>query len=484
MDVDQMRQLEPKLAQFLNRFSDCFARKDTRSHLGVYVRGQLSDLPEKSVEPIALNADVAPRTLQEFLSQHRWQEDRLRDRLEHLVAAEHQGPHTIGVIDETSDPKKGDKTPGVQKQWCGRLGKTENCLVTVHLGLARGDFHCLLDGELFLPESWDADRDRCREAGIPDTMTYRPKWKIALELYDRAKGNGLRFDWLTFDEGYGSKPELLRDLATRQQRYVAEVPCSLVGWLDPPRVVTRPYHKNRRGRGRKVPRLASGSPRARRVDELLKDPRLRDQPWRRFRVKDGAKGPMVWECKHVMLTVKGADGLPGARLHLVVARNVLEPDELKFFVSNALPETSVGTLLLVAFSRWRVERCFEDHKSEIGLDQYEGRRYLGLKRHLILSAVSYLFLARVRQEWVKKKSGADGLPTAHGDVRSGPILGVAVTPSEGEGAGESGEEDHLGAAPQRPGSQEPHQDDPAKTARTRHQAHRTGKVLLGHNLAL
>src|SRR5271165_2358800 len=148
MDAQQIRLLEPKLDDFLKHFAVCFKRCDTREHLGVYVRGQLSDLPEKSVEPIALNADVAPRSLQEFLSQHRGPEDRLRDRLEHLVVAEHQGPHTIGVIDETSDPKKGDKTPGVQKQWCGRLGTTENSIVTVHLGLACGDFHCLLDGEL------------------------------------------------------------------------------------------------------------------------------------------------------------------------------------------------------------------------------------------------------------------------------------------------------------------------------------------------
>lgn len=138
-------------------------------------------------------------------------------------------------------------------------------------------------------------------------------------------------------------------------------------------------------------------------------------------VKDGDKGPVVWECKHAFVTVKDADGMPGARLHLLIARNVLDPSEVKFFVSNAAPQTGIGTLLLVAFSRWRVERCFEDQKSEIGLDQYEGRRYLGLKRHVVLSAVSYLFLAGTRQEW-GEKPGVDGVPTAHGGGRIDPQL--------------------------------------------------------------
>jgi SRSO17 transposase len=421
MDAEQIRQLEAKLDRFLNRFADCFARKDTRAHLGVYVRGQLSDLPEKSVEPIALEAQVAPRTLQEFLSQLKWDEQRMRDRVQQVVMTEHAGAHSIGIFDETSDPKKGDKTPGVQKQWCSRLGKLENCLVTVHLGYALEDFHCLLDGELFLPESWDQDRDRCREAGIPDTVIYRPKWRIALELYDRAVAKGLHFDWLTFDEGYGGKPEFLREVAARQQRYVAEVPRSFTGWLKAPRVVSRPYHAGGRGRGRRVPRLASGSRPARRVDALLNDRVLRGQPWQPWRVKDGEKGPMVWECKHTFITVKDENGLPGERRHLVIARNVLAPEEIKFFVSNAAPATGIGKLLLVAFSRWRVERCFQDDKSEIGLDQYEGRRYLGLQRHLVLSAVSYLFLAKVRHEW-GEKPGANGVPTAHRHGGAGTVL--------------------------------------------------------------
>jgi SRSO17 transposase len=422
MDAAQIRQLGPKLNRFLKQFDDCFSRKDTRGHLPVFIKGQLSDLPEKSVEPIAVEAGVPPRTLQEFLSLLKWDQDKMRDRLQAIVRAEHAGPHAIGMFDETSDPKKGDKTPGVQKQWCGRLGKTENCIVTVHLGYAVEDFHCLLDGELFLPESWADDRARCREAGIPDTMVYRPKWQIALELYDRAVTNGIAFAWMTFDEGYGGKPDFLRGLTARGQLYVGEIPRSFTGWIKAPRVVTRAYHAGRRGRGRRVPRLACGSPRARAVGDLMNAPPLRDQPWQRWRVKDGEKGPVVWECKHVLFYPKDENGLPGAAQHLLIARNVLDPNEIKFFISNAPANTNVGTLLKVAFSRWRIERCFEDQKGEIGLDQYEGRRYLGLKRHLILSSVSYLFLARMREEQAGEKSGADGVPTAHGHGGTGALV--------------------------------------------------------------
>src|SRR3954451_18351558 len=160
------------------------------------------------------------------------------------------------------------------------------------------------------------------------------------------------------------------------------------------------------------------------------NPRLRDQPWRRFRVKDGHKGPMVWEVKHLRFYSVGEDGLPGTPLHLIIARDALNPDEVKFFVSNAPEGAPVQAMLLVAFSRWRVERCFEDQKGEIGLDQYEGRRYRGLKRHLILSCVSYLFLSRMRKEFGGEKAGADGVPGPHGGGGFDPVLVAEAEPAE------------------------------------------------------
>lgn len=418
MDAGQIRAMGPLLRDYMDRFADCFPRRDTRAHLLCYVQGQLSDLERKSVEPMALWMGVPVRTLQEFLSQHKWNHLKMRDRVQQIVRDEHGGDgsdgETIGIIDETSAVKKGDKTPGVQRQHCGAVGKQENCIVLVNLAYAHNDFHCLLDGDLFLPESWSQDRARCREAGIPDNLVYRPKSAIALEQYKQARANGLSFDWLTFDEWYASKPQFLRALDEDQQKFVGEVPKSFRAWIDPPQVTHRPFRKGKRGRGRKTPRLVSGGAKLQSVQQLVKrHPALRNQAWERWRIKETHKGPVVWEVKHTLIVPQDADGLPGPTYHLIVARNAAHPDEIKYFISNAPPETRLETLLRVAFSRWRVERCYEDQKGEVGLDHYEGRRYVGLKRHLILSCVSHLFLSRVRESLRGEKSGVDGVPDPH-----------------------------------------------------------------------
>ena len=437
MEAERIRELGPRLAAFLALFDDCFPRRDVRSHLAVYVGGQLSELPRKSVEPIALAANQPVRTLQEFLSQADWDEDRMRTRVAEIVMREHAGPESIGLIDETGWVKKGMRTPGVQRQYCGAVGKQENCIITVHLGYAAGDFHGLLDGDLYLPESWHADRERCRDAGIPDEVTYRSKSDIALELFDRARSHGVEFEWLTFDEWYGGKPGFLRSLDERGQKYVAEVPRTIRAWLGQPRVTHRAYRKNGRGRPKKSPRLVAGSPRAKPLDKLCEQhPELAAQPWQSYHIKDTEKGPLVWHVKHALVSVKDEHGLPSPLRHLLRGTHPLT-GEVKYFISNAPPETPVTKLLHVAFSRWRVERCFEDQKGRIGLDHWEGRRWTGLKRHLVLSTVSYLFLAQALAELGKKIPGADDLPIANGDERGGarrePHASLGRAPVRGHG---------------------------------------------------
>lgn len=425
MDAQAVMELRSALTAYLREFDVCFANMRSRRHLETYVAGQLSDLQRKSIEPMADTAGVPPRTLQEFLSLARWDEAAARERLQRRVARRHGHPHSVGVIDETSFVKKGTQTACVQRQHCGTVGKLENCVVSVHLGYAAGDFHTLLDGEVFLPEeTWHNNRTRCRAAGIPDDVVCRPKWQMALEQYRRAVSHGVRFAWLTFDEGYGGKPPFLRELDACGQNYVAEIPASFVGWTVPPEVLHRELPRDRRGgRPRKYPRLKVKHTPACEVRDLLKySPIVRQLPWVAYHVKDGEKGPMVWEAKRVPLWIKDERGLPAGPYRLVLARTVLEPTEVKFFLSNAPGDTPVQVLLLVAFSRWRIERMFEDGKGELGLDHFEVRRYGSLCRHLLLTCVSYLFLAEFREDQ-KKRRRADPVPGADGDAGvGGPVV--------------------------------------------------------------
>lgn len=397
MDAEAVVGLRAKLAVFLRRFSCCGCH-EVAEHVATYVEGQLSELERKNVEQIALNAGVVPRTLQEFLASYDWDHAAMRDQMAKIIAAEHSSQMNIGIIDETSFVKKGTKTPGVQRQHCGAVGKHENCNVTVHLTFASRDFHCLVDSDLFLPESWSNDRERCRAAKIPDDIIYRPKSEIALELYERALGNGLHFDWLTFDEWYTSKPAFLDALDGKKQKYIGETHRRHMVWADPPRVTHRPYTKN--GGRLKTPRLISGSSKSIPLGEFVdNNPAIVNQRWTRWHLKDTQKGPKVVEVKHAIIYPQNSKKFPSRAHHLLVVRDVMT-DEVKLFISNAPKKTTVETLLKVAFSRWRVERCFEDDKKYVGLDHFEGRGYPGLMRHHILSAVSLLFLARERESLI------------------------------------------------------------------------------------
>src|SRR6516162_3221672 len=394
MTREQIECLGPALGRFVEQFLFCCGDTRTFDHLGTYCRGLLSDLPRKSVEPIALASGVAVRTLQEFLKDHAWRQDEVRDLLQQYVSrALAQQPAddlgSIGIVDECGTPKKGTKTPGVQRQWCGATGKKDNCIVTVHLGVARGPYKTLVDADLFLPESWSEDRDRCQEAGIPDHVVYRPKWRIALEQVERATTQGIHLDWLTFDEHYGSKPEFLDDLDGRRGLYyVGEVPCSFSC------VTARCY-------ARKTVQGYSGK----RADNLVRhSPVFRGQAWRRMRLTRQTLGARIWEVKAAPVYAL-RNRRPTTRAYwLIVARNVAT-GEVKYFVSNAPARTALKKLLRVAFRRWNVEHVFRVCKSEIGFSHYEGRHYVGLLRHLILCLVTMTFVADQTEQLQGEKPG-------------------------------------------------------------------------------
>lgn len=433
MTPQQVAALGPAFTAYLRDFEDCFGQDRTREHLHTYCRGLLSDLPRKSVEPIALEAGTAVRTLQEFLKDHVWDRRGLRDRLhrrvaEDLAAVPADDLGTIGLLDETSVVKKGKKTPGVQRQWCGAVGKQENCTVSVHLGVARGGYKALLDADLFLPQSWSKDRLRCQEAGIPDDVTYQPKWRLGLEQIYRAMGNGILLDWLTFDEGYGCRPAFLAGLdALAELRWVGEVPKSF-------------RCRTARPKGRKPRRGWTGK----RADNLARySPAFRDQAWRRVTLKRQTLGEQVWEAKATQVYLIRDGEATGRTYWLIVARNTAT-GEVKYFVSNAPSDTPLDRLLRLAFTRWNVEHGFRVAKSEIGFGHYEGRNFTGMMRHLMLCLVVLGFVAGQADRLRGEKPGGDAgagvsgaEPTVRcmageppGDIQVGPhVRGHRVSPA-------------------------------------------------------
>jgi SRSO17 transposase len=190
VDKDTFARLEAALDPFLESFAGC-AVAPTRRLIGTYIRGQLSSLPRKSVKPMALHADIPPRTLQELLSLHRWDEELLIALLQRRVRRAHPGSQAFGLVFESRCVKKGDRTPGVARQTCESAGRPRNCVVMQHLAFSDGDFHCLLDSAIYLPESWTGDFRRREAAGIPGELRYRSKIQIVADQLRRAEANGL-----------------------------------------------------------------------------------------------------------------------------------------------------------------------------------------------------------------------------------------------------------------------------------------------------
>ena len=338
-------------------------------------------IPETSYDP-----------LQYFLSDADWDWYPIHDQ----IAADADsllGGHGDSAlyIDETGIPKKGKMSVGVSRQWCGQLGKTDNCQVAVFATLGCGRFSTPIDTRLYLPESWTDDKKRCLKAKVPiDEIIFKTKHEQALEMIFHARKSGIRFNWVGFDGFYGSNPEFLRVLSDSNETFMADVHKNQHVYLeDPQPIVPKAISK----RGRKPTKLKAQTASIR-VDKLVEE-----QPgdaWKRIKVRETTKGKLIVDILHKTVWLWDEKEKNARRWHLIVRREVDSPNEIKYSVSNAAPETSMKRLAFMQAQRYWVERPFQDAKNECGMGEYQARGWLSWYHHMTMVMMAMLFMIEQR----------------------------------------------------------------------------------------
>lgn len=353
------------LADMAGRLAPHFARSEPRQRVRVYVRGLLSSVERKNSWQLAeVSGDATPYGFQYLLGRADWEADAVRDELRHYLVQHLGNLHAVLVIDETGFPKKGRHSAGVARQYSGTLGKIDNCQVGVFLGYASQLGHPLLDRELYVPQEWTNDRDRCRKAGIPEARRFATKPQLAQQMLVRAFAAGVPARWVTGDRVYGADRRLRMWLEAQPQAYGLAVSGQAYVWVDEQQ--------------RQVKSILAALPEA---------------GWTRLSAGDGAKGPRWYDWRWLAL----ADPLePGWRRWLLVRRSVSTPTELTAYVVLARQETMLAEVVRVAGTRWTIESCFEAAKGEVGLDHYEVRSWTGWDRHMTLSMWALALLTVMR----------------------------------------------------------------------------------------
>jgi SRSO17 transposase len=346
-----------------------FGNAAVRRHGRAYLLGLLSQTERKNGWTLAEFAgDASPDGLQRLLNFSPWDEDACRDAVRRYVARQLGDPAAVLAVDETGFLKKGRMSAGVARQYTGTAGRVENCQVGVFLAYAAPDgSRALIDRELYLPEKWTSDRDRCRAAGIGDEVAFATKPELARKMIERAVTAEVPFAWAAGDEVYGGNPGLRSWLEEEGIAYVMAVACS--------EMIT----------------TAAGRFRADKLAALVPAP-----GWQRLSCADGSKGPRLYDW-----------ALIGTRSpqHHLLARRSLRPNEkgeleLAFFRCWSPRPVTLAELAAVAGARWAVEDCFAEAKNETGLDHYQVRRYRAWYRHVTLSMLAHAFLAvAARSAW-------------------------------------------------------------------------------------
>jgi SRSO17 transposase len=393
LSPDAVRDCTDRLNAFLQRYLPRFYRVEQRDNATLVIRGLLSGLDRKTCEPIAIEAGLPRKPIQFFVGAGKWDDEAVMAELRAHVREEMADPDGVVVIDPSSFPKKGTESCGVARQWCGRLGKLENCQVGVFLAYASGGGYAPLDRRLYLPEDWADDEARREKCHVPPDVAFREKWQIALQLLDRSLP-GLPHGWIVGDDEFGRPAAFRAQLRRRQERYVLDVPCN---------TTIRDLQR------RRPPRRKAGVGRKREVPFVRADAWAASQPasrWQRITVRDGEKGPLLVEAMCVPVRAK-QEGRIGPEERLIVIRSVGQ-SRIDYALSNAGPEVSLAELVRVQRQRHRIEELFEAGNGEAGLDHYEVRGWVGWHHHMTLSLVALWFLCLERGRVGGENPGGDG----------------------------------------------------------------------------
>ena len=391
-----------ELRGFHEAFRGCFGRSEPRENFFRYMVGQFSELERKSIEPIALaveDADV--RCLQRFVSEVTWDEEEMLEKYRSMVEEDMGDPEGVLIFDESGFPKKGEDSVGVARQYCGTLGKVENCQVGVFMAYASPHGYALLDKRLFIPEKWfeEAYAHRRKKCELPPTVQFRTKPQLAVEMLDAVDGK-LPFKYVVSDTLYGMSPDFIDAVERRPGvTYLVEVPSDTLCWLRKPMVIRKQYRY--RGELREKEVLDEGAKRPITVQALAKS--LNDFYWYRRKVSEGTKGPIEYEFTKRRVTVS-KDGLPEKVVWLLVRRSLGDDPQYSYFISNAPVSTRLKTFVWLSGIRWAIEQCFEETKTELGMDHYEVRKYAGWNHHILTCILGHFFLWHLKIRLGKKST--------------------------------------------------------------------------------
>jgi SRSO17 transposase len=419
-----VRGCRERLTRFLKRYLPKFYREEQRELAGVVLRGKLSHLERKTSEPIAYLAGQQRKPVQNFVGAGAWNDEAVMAEIRCEVAERRGHEEGVAVVDGSGFAKKGDKSCGVARQWCGRLGKVDNCQVGVFLAYVSERGFAPLDRRLYLPRDWAEDRQRRQESHVPKEIEFQESWRIALDLLDRSRAD-VPFQWVAGDDEYGRPSAFRAALRFRKLGYVVDVPCNtsvrLIG-------------------------AAAGAQEWCSVEALTKaQPSSR---WRKIEVGPGSKGKKVVRALQFRVQTRDDDGRPGTVEELVVIRTVDREPRTWYTLARAPKGPDGAAVSLEKFvqvhaRRHGVEEMLERAKGEVGLADYEVRGWVGWHHHMTLSLLALWFVILETDRVGGKNPGVDGAANARVGL---PALRATAGVVKGDRGG-----DQHGAAPQRRG---------------------------------